>query len=68
MKKENKIKCEECGHEFSEEEAEKYQNKVRVHRGKIMCEDCLVDMGVNLDEADPLWTYIKTHTDIRMIR
>jgi len=59
------MKCEKCGHEFSEEEAREYPNKVRVYRGKIMCEDCLVDMGVMLDEADPYWTYIETRTDIR---
>lgn len=59
------MKCEKCGRGFSEEEARENPNKVRVYRGKIMCEDCLVDMGVLLDEADPYWTYIETRTDIR---
>ncbi len=62
------MKCEKCDREFPEEEAHKHPEKVRVYRGKIMCEDCLVDMGVHLDDADPYWTYIKTHTDIRTIR
>ncbi len=57
------IKCEKCDREFKEEEARQYPNKVRVYRGKLICEDCLVDMGVSLNEADPYWTYIQTHVE-----
>ncbi len=59
------MKCEKCDREFSEKEAHKHTSKVRVYRGKIVCEDCLLGMGVHLDEAEPYWTYIKLHTDIR---
>jgi len=58
------VKCEKCDREFKEEEARQYPNKVRVHHGKLICEHCLVDMGVSLDETDPYWTYIQTRSDI----
>ena len=58
------MKCEKCDREFKEEEAHNHTNQVRVHKGKLICEHCLVDMGVSLDETDPYWTYIKTRTDI----
>ena len=57
------IRCDKCDREFSESEAFEYPGKVHVLKGKIMCEDCLIDMGVSLDEADPYATYIKTHTE-----
>lgn len=58
------IKCEKCDREFKEEEARQYPNKVRTHHGKVICEHCLVDMGVSLDETDPYWTYLETRSDI----
>ena len=58
------VRCEKCDREFSQEEAFQYPGKVRVYKGKVMCEDCLIDMGVSLDETDPYATYIKTRTDI----
>jgi hypothetical protein len=57
------IKCEKCGREFNEEEVRQYLGEVRVHHGKVICEDCLIDMGVSLDESEPYWDYIKTRTD-----
>jgi hypothetical protein len=56
-------KCEKCDREFSEEPNE-YPGKVYVHHGKIICEDCLVDMGVEPDTANPAETFIYTHTDL----
>ncbi len=61
------VKCEKCDREFKEEEARQYPNKVRVYHGKVICEDCLLDMGVSLDEADPYWTYLKTRTELDRI-
>ena len=57
-------KCEKCDREFSEEEARTYPGKVRVYKNKVMCEDCLVDMGVSVDETDPWYTYVKVRTDL----
>ncbi len=51
------VKCEKCDREFTEEVVD-HPNKVHVYHGKVMCEDCLVDMGVSLDEATPYQTYL----------
>jgi len=59
------VKCEKCDREFSEDQAIEYPGKVHVHKGKVMCEDCLVDMGVSIDEATPYATYIRTRLDDR---
>ncbi|MBI4267689.1 MAG: hypothetical protein HY662_02775 [Chloroflexi bacterium] len=62
------VKCDKCDREFKEEEAHEHPGKVRVYRNKVMCEDCLIDLGVTPDEAEPYWTYIRTRTDFnRMI-
>ena len=60
------VRCEKCDREFSPEEAIEYPGKVHVHKGKVMCEDCLIDMGVSLDEADPYSTYVKARQNIDM--
>ena len=54
--------CEKCDREFKEEGVP-YPGKVHVHKGKVICEDCLIDMGVSIDEAEPYQTYIQTHSD-----
>ncbi len=61
------VKCEKCDREFSEDEAIEYPGKVHVHKGQIICETCLVDMGVSPDETDPYATYIKTRTEPGMM-
>ena len=58
------VKCEECDREFSENHAMEYPEKVHVHNGRIMCADCLADMGISLDETDPYITYLKTRIDL----
>ncbi len=57
------VKCEKCDREFSDQPNE-YPGKVYVHHGKIMCEDCLVDMGVVPDSADPAQTYRYTRSEL----
>ncbi len=58
-----KARCEKCDREFSDQPTE-YPGKVYVHHGKMICEDCLIDMGVTPDTADPTGTFIYTHTDL----
>jgi len=58
------VKCEKCDREFTEDKNHEYPGKVYIYKSKVMCEDCLVDMGVSLNEADPYGTYDKTRGDI----
>ena len=58
------IKCEKCSTEFSDDKAMEYPGKVYVHKDKVYCEDCLVDMGVMPNSADPYSVYMKTQTDL----
>ncbi len=57
------VRCEKYDREFHEDKAIEYPGKVYVHKGKIICEDCRVDMRVMPDEADPYTTYIRTRTE-----
>ena len=46
------IKCAQCDLEFPDTVlSEKHKNKAFVWQGKVMCEDCLVKMGVNQEDA-----------------
>ena len=51
------VKCEKCGRDFPDDKAIEYPGKVYVYKGKIMCEDCLINMEVSLDDADPYAIY-----------
>ncbi len=55
-------KCEKCDREFDEEHIVEHPNSVRVYHNKVMCEDCLIDMGVSIDEATPYQTYFNVRT------
>ena len=58
------VKCEKCNREFSDDHAVSHVGKVYVHKGTVLCEDCLVDMGVMPDSATPIETYIDADTDL----
>ena len=58
-----KVKCKKCDREFSDQPNE-YPGKVYVHHDDVLCEDCLVDMGVMPDTADPMKTYLYTRGDL----
>ncbi len=54
-----KAKCEKCDREFSEEPTA-YPGKVYVHHDEVLCEDCLISMGVLPDHADSEHTRLLT--------
>jgi len=53
------MKCSRCSREISEDQS-------YVHQGKVLCEDCLMDIGLSIKECDPWATYVDTHTRERM--
>ena len=53
------MKCSRCGKEISEDQSYVYQ-------GKVMCDDCLMDIGLSAKECDPWATYVDTHTRERL--
>jgi hypothetical protein len=54
-----KIKCSKCDREFTDE-PNNYPGKVYVHQDEVMCEDCLVNMGVLPDHAESEHTRLIT--------
>ncbi|MBI2979524.1 MAG: hypothetical protein HYY41_01655 [Chloroflexi bacterium] len=57
-------KCDKCDREFTEEGGHLHPGKAYVHKGKLICEECMVDMGISIDETNPWQTYINTRIDI----
>jgi hypothetical protein len=46
------VKCAQCDLEFPESElSEAHKNKAFLWKGKWMCEDCLVKMGINQEDT-----------------
>ena len=54
-------KCTKCDREFTDQPNE-YPGKVYVHLGEIMCEDCLIAMGVLPDHIEEEHTHLLTDT------
>lgn len=47
------MKCSRCGKEITEDQSYVYQ-------GKVMCENCVMDVGLSLKECDPWASYVDT--------
>jgi recombinational DNA repair protein (RecF pathway) len=45
------MNCSRCNRELTE-------NQTYVHEGKILCEDCLMDIGLSTRECDPWATFV----------
>ena len=58
-----KAKCKECDREFSDQPNE-YPGKVYVHKDEILCEDCLVNMGVLPDHTASEHTKLITEVEL----
>ena len=52
------MNCSRCNRPLTEEQS-------YVYKDKIMCEDCLMDVGLSLKECDPWATYIDTNARLR---
>lgn len=52
------MKCSRCGRELNEDQAYNY-------RGKPLCEDCMMDIGLSPHECDPWATYVDQADRIR---
>ena len=57
------IKCNKCDCEFTDQ-PNNSPAKVYVHKGEMVCEHCLMDMGVSPDTANPQETYLYTRDDL----
>ncbi|MFH1383151.1 MAG: hypothetical protein ABIH70_09730 [Chloroflexota bacterium] len=47
------MKCSRCGRELTEDQSFVYQ-------GKVMCENCVMDVGLTLKQCDPWATFVET--------
>ncbi len=58
------VQCSKCNVEFDEDKLMQHPNKMYVYKGKALCEDCLIDLGVVPDTAEPWYVYQKSITDM----
>ena len=61
------VKCSKCDKEFTEE-PNNYPGKVYVHQNEVVCEDCLIAMGVLPDHADSSHTRLLTEQSMYLVR
>ena len=54
-----KVKCKECDREFSDQPNE-HPGNVYIHRDEVICEECLVGMGVLPDHSENSHTRLIT--------
>ena len=60
-------RCEKCDREIGDQSNE-YRRKIYVQAGKVLCKDCLAEIGVVPDTADPTTTFDYTSNDFsRMV-
>ena len=60
------VKCDKCDQEFTPEEAIENPTRLYVYKGKVLCENCLIDMGVSPESTESYWTYVSGRHDIDM--
>ena len=49
------MQCSRCQKDITDSQS-------YVHNGKVYCEDCLMDIGLNAKECDPWATYVDNRT------
>jgi len=61
-----KARCEKCDREIANRPDE-YRRKIYVQAGKVLCKDCLVEIGVIPDNADPTMTFAYTSNNVTRV-
>lgn len=57
------VQCDKCNVEFTPEKIMQHPDRLYVYKGKAFCADCLIEMGVMPDSAEPYQVYLETLTD-----